>query len=347
MASTIVSADFRAPLGLRNAHIQTLLPRLLPGRSVTRDIEIVNLPDGDFVELAWARPAPGHDDAPIFLLFHGLEGSFDSPYARELLHAAARMGWRGVLMHFRGCGQAPNRLPRAYHSGDTADADWIVNQLAQRYPDALMVAAGVSLGANMLLKLVAEQGGNGSPLAGAVAVNAPLDLAASADTLNQGVSRIYQRYLLRQLKRKVVARLRQGTPLPLRVNVQQVRQLNSFWAYDNEVTAPLHGFRSASDYYQRASAGPLLGDIELPTLILHAEDDPFMPADLFSRLPAPSPSVRVEIARHGGHVGYVERRGGRLCSWLTRRIEAQLRQWAPQSLSRTAPSSSIRSQYGP
>lgn len=339
MANTIVSADFRAPPGLRNAHVQTLLPRLLPGGFLAKDTEIVNLPDGDFVELAWARPAPPRDDAPIFLLFHGLEGSFDSPYARELLHAAARMGWRAVLMHFRGCGQTPNRLPRAYHSGDTADAYWIIGRLAQRYPDALMVATGVSLGANMLLKLVAEQGGDGLPLEGAIAINAPLDLAASADTLNQGFSRLYQRYLLHQLKRKVLTRLR-TTPLPLTINAQQIRQLDSFWAYDNEITAPLHGFHSASDYYRRASAsaGPLLGEIELPTLILHANDDPFMPPDLFARLPAPSPSVRVEIARHGGHVGYVERRGGRLGSWLTRRIEAQLQQWAPRKLSQMAPS---------
>lgn len=338
MAGMIVSADFQAPAGLRNAHIQTLLPRILPGRDLEREIEIVNLPDGDFVELAWARPAPPRDDAPIFLLFHGLEGSFDSPYARELLHAAARSGWRAVLMHFRGCGRAPNRLPRAYHSGDTADAYWIVGKLAQRYPQALMVAAGVSLGANMLLKLVAEQGGDGLPLEGAIAINAPLDLAASADTLNRGISRLYQRYLLRQLKRKVLTRL-QTTPLPLKINADQVRRLNSFWAYDNDVTAPLHGFHSATDYYRRASAGPLLGEIELPTLILHAEDDPFMPADLFSRLPPPSPSVRVEIARHGGHVGYVERRDGRLRSWLTRRVEEQLRQWAPRQLDRVAPSS--------
>ncbi|WP_251978089.1 hydrolase [Salinicola avicenniae] len=333
MASPIVSADFRAPPGLRNRHVQTLLPRLLPRRALARDTEIVNLPDGDFVELAWARPAPASPEAPIFLLFHGLEGSFDSPYARDLLYAAGTAGWRAVLMHFRGCGQAPNRLPRAYHSGDTADAYWIIGQLAQRYPQALMVCAGVSLGANMLLKLLAEQGGDGLPLAGAIAINAPLDLAASADTLNQGMARLYQRHLLNALKRKVLERL-ETTPLPLTIGAPQIRQLDTFWAYDNDVTAPLHGFQSASDYYRRASAGPLLGEIELPTLILHADDDPFMPRDLFSRLPAPSPSVRVEVAGHGGHVGYIEARDGRLRSWLSRRVAAQLRQWAPAALAR-------------
>lgn len=339
MTSTIVAADFRAPSGLRNRHLQTLLPRLLPRRRLARDTEIVNLPDGDFVELAWVRSAPISEAAPIFLLFHGLEGSFDSPYAGELLHSATQLGWRAVLMHFRGCGQAPNRLPRAYHSGDTADAYWIIGQLAQRYPQALMVAGGVSLGANMLVKLVAEQGGDGLPLAGAIAVNAPLDLAASADTLNHGSARFYQRYLLRALKRKIAARLK-SDPLPLTVTPQQLHRLDSFWAYDNEVTAPLHGFLSASDYYRRASAGPLLGEIEIPTLILHAEDDPFMPADLFSRLPAPSPSVRVEISKHGGHVGYVESSRGRLRSWLARRVAFQLAQWAPRTLEHLVPSPS-------
>lgn len=327
MSRSIVPAHYRPPPGLANRHVQTLLPRLLPRRRLARDTEILNLPDGDFVELSWVSQSPSHDDAPLFILFHGLEGSFDSPYARELLAAAQQAGWRAVMMHFRGCGQAPNRLPRAYHSGDTADAYWVISQLARRYPHAIKVAAGVSLGANMLVKLVAEQGGDGLDLAGAIAICAPLDLAASADALNNGVARIYQRHLLRSLKRKVAAKMAKG-PLPIALSPHQLKELDSFWAYDNEVTAPLHGFSSASDYYRRASAGRLLGDIELPTLILHAADDPFMPGDLFERLPTPSDSVRVEISRNGGHVGFLEYRHGRLSSWLARRVSDQLQEWA-------------------
>lgn len=327
MSRTIVPADFHAPRGLGNRHVQTLLPRLLPRPWLVRDTEILNLPDGDFVELAWVRPAPLRDDAPLFLLFHGLEGSFDSPYARSLLDMASKLGWRAVMMHFRGCGQAPNRLPRGYHSGDTADAYWVIGQLAQRYPHAIKVAAGVSLGANMLVKLVAEQGGDGLDLAGAIAISAPLDLAASADALNSGFSRYYQRHLLRSLKRKVAAKMAQA-PLPISLSPYQLKELDSFWAYDNEVTAPLHGFSSASDYYQRASAGRLVGEIELPTLILHAVDDPFMPGDLFDRLPTPSDAVRVEIARQGGHVGFMSFHQGRLQSWLVQRVARQLKDWA-------------------
>lgn len=336
MPHSIFTSEFRPALGLRNKHVQTLLPRLLPKAPLTWRTEIVNLPDGDFVELAWVtsdgksrreRDVPLADDAPMFVLFHGLEGNLESPYARDLLNAAARLGWRPVMMHFRGCGQAPNRLARAYHSGDTADAYWVLGELSRRYPHALKVAAGVSLGANMLLKLVAEQGGDGLDLAGAIAISAPLDLAASADVLNRGFSRIYQRHLLKTLKHKVSAKLANG-PLPISIGAHQLTQLNSFWAYDNEVTAPLHGFSSASDYYTRASAGRLLSDIELPTLILQSIDDPFMPKDLFSRFQQPAEAVRIELSQRGGHVGFIEWRHGRLRSWLGRRVAMQLKTWS-------------------
>ncbi|WP_106478530.1 hydrolase [Phytohalomonas tamaricis] len=331
MPRILFNTEYRPPQGLSNRHIQTLLPRILPKPSLPRDTEILNLPDGDFVELSWARPAPNNPKAPIFILFHGLEGSANSPYARMLLTMAAKKGWRAVLMHFRGCGQAANRLHRAYHSGDTADAYWFLGQLAVRYPYALKVAAGVSLGANMLLKLVAEQGGDGLDLAGAIAISAPLDLAASADALNIGFASVYQRHLLHALRRKLHTKLAQEG-FPLKLTAKQVAQLDTFWAYDNEVTAPLHGFTSASDYYQRASAGRMIDRIELPTLILHAQDDPFAPRDLFQRLPSPSACVRVELTRHGGHVGFIERKGGILCSWLSRRISAQLDAWSSLSM---------------
>ncbi len=325
MTGKLRSADFRAPRGLANRHVQTLLPRLLPRRPLPHQVEILELPDGDFVELAWATPAPTDSAAPLFVLFHGLEGSLDSPYARDLLGAASGLGWRAVLMHFRGCGSCPNRLPRAYHSGDTADAYWLISQLAHRYPRALKVAAGVSLGANMLVKLVAEQGGDGLDLAGAIAISAPLDLAASAETLHRGFSRIYERHLLASLKAKVAPRL---PSLPLALDRAGLAQLKSLRDYDDAVTAPLHGFAGAEDYYRRASAGRLIGELELPTLLLHADDDPFMPPGLFTRLPAPGDAVRVEVSRHGGHVGFMEASRGGLRSWLARRVASQLEDWS-------------------
>ncbi|WP_016854906.1 hydrolase [Halomonas smyrnensis] len=317
------AADFRAPTGLANRHLQTLLPRMLPAPSPALAWETLALPDGDVVELSWVTPGPADDDAPLFVLFHGLEGSVDSPYARQLLTAAGERGHRAVLMHFRGCGRHPNRRPRAYHSGDTADAHWLLTQLARRHPRAPRIACGVSLGANMLLKLMTEDAGRESPaLHGAIAIAPPVDLAASADCLERGFARVYQRHLLGALKAKVAPRLEAGE-LPLALSPRALAGLGTLREYDDVVTAPLHGFDGAADYYRRASAGPLLQEIRRPTLILHAEDDPFMPPGLFENV-ALGPGIRLETARHGGHVGFVERRDGRLASWLARRVGAQL-----------------------
>ncbi|MDN3555112.1 hydrolase [Halomonas maura] len=328
-------ARFRPAPGLANRHVQTLLPRLLPGPALQLREEILELPDGDFVELAWAAPPPG-EPAPLFVLFHGLEGSRRSPYARQLLAAARHRGWRAVLMHFRGCGAHPNRLPRAYHSGDTTDAHWLLSRLARRYPGVPRVACGVSLGANMLLKLLAENPDDALGLAGAIAIAPPLDLAGCADTLERGVARLYQRHLLRALKAKVAPRLDAGT-LPLSLSPAQLARLTTLRGYDDAVTAPLHGFADAADYYRRASAGPRLGGIRLPTLIVHADDDPFMPRPLYDELDL-GPGIRLETARQGGHVGFVEWRHGRLASWLTRRVARQLDDWqATGRCGRTTP----------
>ncbi|WP_046078693.1 hydrolase [Halomonas sp. HG01] len=320
-------ADFQAPPGLANRHLQTLLPRLLPAPSPVLSWETLALPDGDVVELCWIAPGPADEDAPLFVLFHGLEGSVDSPYSRQLLTAAGERGYRALLMHFRGCGRHPNRRPRAYHSGDTADAHWLLTRLARRYPRAPRIACGVSLGANMLLKLVAEDAQREFPaLHGAIAIAPPVDLAASADCLERGFARVYQRHLLGALKAKVAPRLDAGE-LPLALSSRDLNGLGTLRQYDDAVTAPLHGFAGAADYYRRASAGPRLAGIRLPTLILHAEDDPFMPSRLYQDVTL-GPGIRLETSRHGGHVGFIERRGGRLASWLARRVGAQLDGWA-------------------
>ncbi|MCK2183183.1 hydrolase [Halomonas getboli] len=321
------AALFRPPAGLANRHVQTLLPRMLPAPSPALTWETLALPDGDIVELSWVTPGPPDAKAPLFVLFHGLEGSVDSPYARQLLTAAAERGHRALLMHFRGCGRSPNRRPRAYHSGDTADAHWLLGELARRYPQAARLACGVSLGANMLLKLVAEDEARGDhTLKAAIAIAPPVDLAASADALERGFARVYQRHLLGALKAKVAPRLAAGE-LPLALSSRELAGLRTLRAYDDAVTAPLHGFDGAADYYRRASAGPLLSGIHRPTLILHAEDDPFMPPGLFDDLEL-GVGIRLEAARHGGHVGFIERRDGRLASWLARRVGDQLERWA-------------------
>ncbi|MDN3554104.1 hydrolase [Halomonas almeriensis] len=325
MTSVDIDAEFRPASGLANRHVQTLLPRTLPRPSPGLSREVLELADGDFVELSWCDGSTIGRYAPLLVVFHGLEGSVDSPYARHILASAEQQGWRGVLMHFRGCGRWPNRRPRAYHSGDTADARYLLETLRHRYPHATMAALGVSLGANMLLKLLAEGADNPLALAGAMAVAPPVDLAGCADTLQRGLARVYQRHLLTSLKARVAPRLASGE-LPLGLREADLEQLTTLRAYDDAVTAPLHGFAGASDYYQRASAGPLLRHIRTPTLILHAADDPFMPPGLYDDLMLGA-GIRLERSSHGGHVGYVEWRDGQLASWLARRVGQQLDQW--------------------
>jgi len=303
-------SDFRPLWWLRNPHLQTLWPVFCRRRpELELRSERLELPDGDFLDLAWAD-----NEGPTVLVLHGLEGSLRSHYAAALMASLASAGYQAVFMHFRGCSGEPNRLDRAYHSGDTGDLATVVEHVRERTGRVLFAAVGYSLGGNVLLKWMGEQGG-AAPLSAAVAVSVPFRLDDAANRMRQGFSRLYERHLVGRLRagyRRKFAR----RASPLDVSPQQ---LDSFWAFDDRVTAPLHGFADAADYYRRSSSRPFLRSIRIPTLILHARDDPFMyPATV----PGPdelSESVTLELSRHGGHVGFV---GGtwRPVYWLERRI---------------------------
>lgn len=280
--------------------------------------ERLELPDSDFVDLDWTL----NDSGPLVILLHGLEGGSRSHYARGMLAALPRHGLRGVLMHFRGCSGEPNRLARAYHSGDTGDIDFLVRTLQAREPRTPLAAIGYSLGGNALLKWLGEQGAQ-APLRCATAVSVPFLLHESAARLNRGVSRIYQRKLLNDLKASV---RRKSARLPLPVAVHDLDNLTSFHAFDDRITAPLHGFRDAMHYYTESSSRQFLNRIRIPTLIVHAADDPFMPKSAIPEMNELSDIVEFDLHRHGGHVGFV---GGHLpwrpSYWLDERIPAWLR----------------------
>lgn len=280
--------------------------------------ECLELPDGDFVDLDWTL----YDSGPIVILLHGLEGGNHSHYARGMLAALPRHGMRAVLMHFRGCSGEPNRLARAYHSGDTGDIDFLVRTLKAREPQTPLAAIGYSLGGNALLKWLGEQGAQ-APIQCAAAVSVPFLLHDSARRLNSGVSRIYQRKLLRDLKASV---LRKAGRLPLPFTKHELDSLGSFHAFDDRVTAPLHGFRDAQHYYTTSSSRQFLNRIRIPTLIVHSADDPFMPASVIPESSELSDTIEFDLLRHGGHVGFV---GGRLPwrphYWLEDRIPVWLR----------------------
>ncbi len=304
-------SPYRSPWWLPGGHLQTIAAALSPAPRIAWRRERWETPDGDFIDLDWAD---GRGDGPLIALFHGLEGSSASPYARAITAQALAEGWRCVVPHFRGCSGELNRLPRAYHSGDSAEIDWILRRLGARH------AVGISLGGNALLKLLGERG-TGIGLEKAAAISAPLDLAAAGRTLDRGLSReIYTRMFLRTLKRKTFQKVaRQG----IAIDAARLARARTFWEFDDTVTAPLHGFLGADDYWARSSSGPWLARIRVPTLVLNARNDPFMPAAALDAVAAglrdiPC-SVTLEFPHAGGHAGFPGR--GR---WLARRVMAFL-----------------------
>lgn len=317
---------FRPMTGASNAHLQTLLPRLVRRRVTLKPHwQRLTLPDGDFVDLAWSEDPAQARNKPRVVLFHGLEGSFHSPYAHGLLQAWKARGWLGVVMHFRGCSGVPNRLNRIYHSGETDDASYFLQWLRAEWGDVPTAAVGISLGGNMLACLMGKQG-NDCLLDAGVVVSAPLMLEPCSLRLEQGFSRLYQRYLLGLLKQNARRKLR-AWPGTLPVDLVQLESMRQLREFDNAITARAHGFIDASDYYRRCSAMPLLPEIRKPLLIIHAQDDPFMTPDVIPD-PALLPSnVEYQLTRHGGHVGFV---GGTLRSpqmWLEQRIPQWLTTW--------------------
>lgn len=312
----IVSGDFVPHPLLRGPHLQTLATLFRPAPRLELKIERHELPDGDFVDLGWCGPSRARPGAPLAVLLHGLSGGFDSKYARGLAQQMLARGWRAVILQLRGAGPEPNRLPRTYHQGDTEDFREVLQLLRRREPRTPLHAVGWSLGGNILLKYLGEEGA-ASPLAAAVAVCAPYRLRPCAERLRSGFSRVYQNHLMRELK-DMVKRKQSAVSLP--IDLERLLRARDFFEFD-EVWAPVNGFAGAEDYYQRASSAPWLSKIVTPTLAIHAEDDPFMVPEI---VPAPaelSPAVTLELCATGGHVGFIAA-GPRLAPrfWLEQRI---------------------------
>lgn len=294
-----------APWWLPGGHLQTVVPALFPPPRVPLVRSRWDTPDGDFIDVDTAG-AP--DAKRLLVLFHGLEGGSDSHYARALAAAAPAAGFRLAIPHFRGCSGEPNRTRRAYHSGDSEEVDWILRRFSMP-----LYALGVSLGGNALLKWLGERGEAAKQMVRkAAAVSAPLDLAASGRALDRGVNRIiYTRHFLESLKPKSLSKLE---IFPGLYDGVKVRSARTFREFDDAVTAPLHGFRDADHYWSASSSGPYLGRIGVPTLVLNARNDPFLPErDLLAATREAAPCVLLEFPASGGHVGFRHR-------WLTERL---------------------------
>ena len=303
---------YRAPAWLPGGHLQTIYPATCtPKPPVAYRRERWTSSDGDFVDVDFVDGQPGK---PLVVLFHGLEGSSASHYARSLMAALQARGWSGAVPHFRGCSGEPNLTPRFYHSGDANEVDWIVRRLHARAPGPLF-AAGVSLGGNALLRWLGESGQGAGIVAAACAVSAPLDLAQGGKALGSGFNRLYTRMFLQTLKPKCLAKLERYPGLFDRDALLNARDL---YAFDNVVTAPLHGYRDTDDYWDRASARHVLHEITVPTLVLNARNDPFLPG---AHLPvSASRMVTLDYPDEGGPVGFpVGPFPGRI-DWLPRKI---------------------------
>jgi predicted alpha/beta-fold hydrolase len=309
---------YRAPRWLPGGHAQTILPALLPRVAVPLVRERVATADGDFWLFDWldAQSVP---HAPLVAVFHGLEGSSASHYARALFATAKRQGWRAVVPHFRGCGGEPNRLPRAYHSGDHAEIGAMLTTLRARIgPDTPLYAIGVSLGGSALVNWLGREGGTAARMLKAAAVvSTPLDLMAAGLAIGQGSNRIYTAHFLKDLKPKALA---MASRFPGLLDPALIRRARTLWDFDDCVTAPLHGFAGVADYWTRASSRPWLREVALPTLVLNARNDPFVPA---ASLPGPrevSSAIVLEQPSHGGHAGFPTGPFPRVTDWLARRL---------------------------
>jgi predicted alpha/beta-fold hydrolase len=311
------TAAYRAPAWLPGGHLQTIYTSLfihVPPLATRR--ERLELPDGDFLDFDWVD---GRAGAPVVVLFHGLEGSADSHYARDLMAHARARGWHGVVAHFRGCSGEDNRLPRAYFAGDSEDVERILRHIKSLHAGAPVYAVGVSLGGNALLKWLGEAGGTAHErVACAAGVSAPLDLSAAGAALDRGFNRhVYTARFLVTLKAKA---LRKAALFPGMLDAKAIAAATTFREFDTLVTARLHGFRDADDYWLRASSKPLLKAIAVPTLVINARNDPFLPAWALPGRDEVSPAVTLEQPETGGHVAFPSGPFPGNLDWLPRRL---------------------------
>lgn len=299
-----INSQFRPSWWIKNRHLQTIWGAFFKGKiklPVKQRVRL-NLDDGDFVDIDFFSCELAQTESSIVLLIHGLEGSVDSHYIQGMVNELTKRDKRVGVMYFRGCSGEDNNSHRSYHSGISEDLNNVIALLAQKNIEVRYLV-GFSLGGNVLLKWLGENHSDHKVKA-AVAVSVPLLLKESADCLAQGFSKIYSWRLLKTLKKKAYAK-KQLFSDEMKISLKEITKLNNFWQFDDKITAPLHGFKDALDYYQKSSSRQFLKSINLPTLVIQARDDPFMNTHVIPELEELSSSVQFELSEKGGHVGFV------------------------------------------
>ncbi|PCJ46340.1 MAG: hydrolase [Gammaproteobacteria bacterium] len=300
----IIESKFQAAWWLRNTHLQTIWSSQYRKVSATKtSLQRLELADGDFIDLEWLEPKRSEPKSAVLLLLHGLEGSIDSTYIQGLLKLSETESWNTVVMHFRGCGKQSNRLARSYHSGETEDLQQVLDAIKEKYPNSKIMAAGFSLGGNVLLKYLGERE-NASHIDIAAAISVPFQLGVASKRLDKGFSQLYRDRLLYDLKKKFMNKF-DVYSTKLTISKKQLSELKTFYDFDDKVTAPLHDFAGADEYYQLCSSRQFLVSIQTPTLILQAKDDPFMTEEVIPTEEELSETVTLELSKRGGHVGFV------------------------------------------
>jgi len=311
---------FQPSFFLKNKHVQTVYAsffRKVPKHSF--EIEKFILSDGDFLESYWYNKQ-NYSNKPLVILFHGLAGSYKSPYILGLMKELDKDGYNSVLMHFRSCSGVINDKAISYHSGKTDDAKEYILSIKERYPNTQLFSIGFSLGANMMLKLLGEFAEE-SPFSASVSISAPMQLDLGSNKINSGFSKLYQAYLLKSLNKLLEEKYKtHDMQNLLKLKKEDIKNLSSFWEFDDAYTAPIHGFDSAQDYYTKSSAKQYLKYIQSPTLIIHALDDPFMPPEILPNKNEISSSILLDIHKNGGHVGFVNGSLFKPKYWLEKRI---------------------------
>lgn len=298
---------FKSAWWLNNGHLQTMFPTLCrkPPHILT-ERERIQTPDKDFIDIDYY----GESQWPLVIILHGLTGSSGSIYVKSLQRALFQKSLRSVALNFRGCSGEPNNTARCYHSGETGDLHYLYQTLRHRLPQTPIAVVGFSLGGNVLLKWLGENG-NQLDLFAAVAVSAPLLLDRCATRLDCGFSKFYRNQLISELKSGLQEKHQHLMQLKLSEEAKKIADLGdissvkSFWQYDEQVIARLYGFNSAMHYYKKNSARPYLKNIQTPTLLIHANNDPFMTTEVIPQQNELSTMVDLEITQGGGHVGFI------------------------------------------
>lgn len=298
----LTKSHFKAAWWLTNPHLQTIAAKWLRRKKkLTTLTQTLELPDGDFLDLAWTQLPDKKKSTPIIVILHGLEGSVESHYVKGMLATIKQRGWIGLLMHFRGCSGRANRLAAAYHSGDTRDITYLANLLNERYHSSPLFLLGFSLGGNVVSRYLSLHPKN--PFTAASIVCAPLHLASCSERINQGFSKVYQKYLVKMLKSSTQVKIKSK----MMTNICPVAfsQIKTIRDFDHIITAPINGFTSADDYYQKASGLFVLHNIKQPCLIIHAADDPFLSHQAITFDNTLPENVIFEASEQGGHVGFI------------------------------------------